>query len=64
MAAPERPPVKNLGRLLRLWRNVADLGGRDFAKELGIDHSTLSRIENGKPMDLTTWLKIQTWLLR
>lgn len=59
-----RPPEAHLGRVLKLWRNVRDLTTRDFAIELGISHSTLSRIENGKPMELTTWLKIQNWLLK
>lgn len=56
--------AENLGRLLRLWRNVNEHGTREFAKKVGISHSTLSRIENGKPMELDTWLKIQRWLLR
>ena len=52
-----------LGPLLRLHRNVRDIGLREFAREVGISHATLSRIERGYLMDIATWLKIQTWLL-
>jgi len=52
-----------LGRLLRLHRNVNDVGLRELAREIGISHATLSRIERGYMMDVATWLKVQAWLL-
>jgi len=53
-----------LGELLRLYRAVNKLGVRAMAKQIGVSAATISRIERGLPMDLNTWLAVQTWLLR
>lgn len=37
-------------------------GLREIAKEIGVSHTTLSRIESGKQPDLDTFSKICTWL--
>lgn len=52
-----------IGRLLRLYRSVNEIGCRAMARELGISPATLSRIERGHQMDLATWVKVQAWLL-
>lgn len=51
-----------IGKLLRLWRAIENIGVREAAKELGVSPATLSRIENGKPMDAATMLKLIRWL--
>ena len=53
----------NLGVMLRLWRSVRGLTLRDVAPIVGTSHATLLRLEQGKPCDLATWLKVQAWLL-
>lgn len=58
------PGSTRIAKLLRLYRNVNDIGVRDLAPEIGISIATLSRVERGHQMDLATWLKIQDWLLR
>ena len=52
-----------LGDLLRLHRSVKDMGQREYARQIGISHATLCRIERGYMMDVATWLKVQAWLL-
>lgn len=47
-----------LGKLLKFARFVDDVGIREYARNLGIAPSTLSRIENGKPIDAATQLKL------
>jgi len=55
--------TNQLGEMLRLWRSVRGLGLREVAPRIGISHATLMRLEQGKPCDLPTWMKVQTWLL-
>lgn len=57
------PTDNRIGKLLRLHRNVRDIGVRELAPEIGISIATLSRIERGHVMDLATWMKVQKWLL-
>lgn len=52
-----------IGEVLRRWRRASDLGIREAAKELGISHGTLSRIERGENMDGETLAKLLRWLL-
>lgn len=52
-----------LGDVIRKWRKMSDIGIRDAAKEIGISHGTLSRIERGEPMQGDTLAKILMWLL-
>jgi transcriptional regulator with XRE-family HTH domain len=51
-----------VGELLRLYRNIENMGIRDFAAELGVSPATLSRIERGLPMTGDTLAKIIRWL--
>lgn len=37
-------------------------GVREVAKEIGVSHATLSRVENGKIPDLETFSKLCLWL--
>ena len=52
-----------LGHRLRLARTVANVGLREQAKEIGIGHATLMRIEHGEAFDADTLLKLIAWLL-
>lgn len=52
-----------IGEVLSDWRYAERMGIREAAEKIGISHSTLSRIENGKPMDGDTLAKILTWLM-
>lgn len=51
-----------LGKIIRRWRQIEDLGIREVAKEIGVTHGTLSRIERGENMDGRTLAKIFLWL--
>ena len=52
--------IKRLSEQIQLRR--AGKGIREAAKEVGISHATLSRVENGKIPDLDTFGKICVWL--
>lgn len=52
--------LENLGR--RVLERRGGLGVRAAAKEIGISHATLSRVERGFHPDLATLEKIATWL--
>lgn len=53
-----------LGELIRLYRNIENIGIRDLAKELGISYSTLSRVERGEMMDGKTLAALLHWLTK
>lgn len=52
--------LENLGRLVKEKRG--DQGIRSAAKEVGISHATLSRVEQGFLPDLENYKKICKWL--
>lgn len=52
--------LENLGRLVQEKRG--DRGIRAVAKEIGLSHATLSRIERGHLPDLANYQKICKWL--
>lgn len=52
--------LENLGPLLREKRGSR--GVREVAKEIGISHSTLSRVERGHLPDLENYQKLCQWL--
>lgn len=39
-----------IGELVKAWRWREELSVREAAEKIGISHTTLSRIERGKPM--------------
>lgn len=57
-----KPTQKMLGILLRAWREKHQLGIRAAAKQIGVSHSTLCRIENGKPTNEQNLWLILNWL--
>lgn len=52
--------MKSLAALVKERRG--NLGLRAAAKEAGISHATLSRIERGYPVDVDTLAKLFKWL--
>src|SRR5438445_13422980 len=57
-----RMPLEDLGRLILAKRNASGLGIRAAAKEVGISHATLARVEKGFLPDLENYEKIRKWL--
>jgi transcriptional regulator with XRE-family HTH domain len=55
-------PLEDLGRLVLAKRNASGLGIRAAAKEVGISHATLARVEKGFLPDLENYEKIRKWL--
>jgi transcriptional regulator with XRE-family HTH domain len=53
-------PLENLG--LKVRKKRGDQGVRAAAKEIGISHATLSRVERGFLPDLENYQKICRWL--
>ncbi|MCC7169904.1 MAG: helix-turn-helix transcriptional regulator [Planctomycetes bacterium] len=54
------PTLQTLGQ--KLLKKRAGRGIREVAKEIGISHATLSRVERGFLPDLETFGKICKWL--
>ncbi len=52
--------LENLGRLVQKKRG--DRGIRKVAREIGISHATLSRVERGHLPDLENYQKICRWM--
>jgi transcriptional regulator with XRE-family HTH domain len=61
LAARIRP--SRLGEMLRLYRTMHQRTLREVAKECGISHATLMRIEHGQAFDAQTLLALWRWLL-
>ncbi len=53
-----------IGEIIRLWRNIHNIGIRDLAKEIGISAATLSRLERHYEVDQKTMLKLINWLFK
>src|SRR5579885_220691 len=54
--------LEHLGRLILARRTERGLGIRGAAKEVGISHATLARVEKGFLPDLENYEKIRRWL--
>lgn len=54
------PTLQTLGQ--KLLKERGERGIREVAKEIGISHATLSRVERGLLPDLDTFGKICKWL--
>jgi transcriptional regulator with XRE-family HTH domain len=51
-----------LGTLIADWRYAHRIGIREAAKKIGISTATLNRVENNKPCNAETLIKIHAWL--
>lgn len=56
--------MTHLGDMLRIWRSIHKIGLRQLADDTGISAPTLSRFENGGPLDGKSALKLVDWLLQ
>ena len=52
-----------LGEVIRKFRVMSELSQRDLANQIGVNVSTLCRIENGEGMDGKTLAKVLGWLM-
>jgi transcriptional regulator with XRE-family HTH domain len=52
-----------LGSVIRKWRVMSELGTREAAKLIGLDHATLSRIERGYMPSADSLRAILIWLM-
>ena len=55
-------PLEDLGRLVLAKRDKRGIGIRAAAREVGISHATLARVEKGFLPDLENYQKICRWL--
>ena len=55
-------PLEELGRLVIAKRTERGIGIRAAAREVGISHATLARVEKGFLPDLENYEKIRRWL--
>lgn len=53
-----------LGQVLKEYRWALRKNVRAMAKEIGLSHATLCRVERGENMDGATLARIISWLLR
>ena len=51
-----------MGEAIAAWRESHEVTIRQLAKRIGIDKSTLSRVEHGENCDCETVAKILAWL--
>lgn len=51
-----------LGTLIKNYRKREKIGIVELAGQIGVSAATLSRLENGKEVDLKTHFKIERWL--
>lgn len=54
--------MNTLGALLKDGLRSRGMSTRSAARQMGIAHTTLLRIENGRPADVSTLVKICAWL--
>ena len=53
----------NLSDVLKQWRYGARLSVREAAERIGVNYSTLSRLENGEDPGGESIVRIVRWLL-
>lgn len=53
----------NLGKVIRKWRTMSEIGIREAAQQIGLDHATLSRIERGHMPSAESLRIILFWLI-
>lgn len=53
-----------IGKLIRAYRTLEGIGIRAMAREIGISHGTLSRLERGENVDARTLAKVLAWAMK
>jgi transcriptional regulator with XRE-family HTH domain len=51
-----------IGKLLKLWRATQEVEQHKLAAEIGMQPSTLCRLEAGKSVDMPTTIKVIAWM--
>lgn len=51
-----------IGKLLKIYMDMNDISYRDMAKELNMSHATVSRIVEGKQIEIKHMLSLINWL--
>lgn len=54
--------MTNVSKLIKIYASINDLTGRQMAKQLGLTHTTTSRILKGEKMSSQTMLTVINWL--
>ena len=62
MPTKGRTTRTRLARLLRLYRLHREKTLRDVGQEIGLSAAAVMRIEQGRGMDHTSYLKVLFWL--
>jgi DNA-binding XRE family transcriptional regulator len=52
-----------LSKMLTLYRASEGIDQKDLASKIGIDKSTMNRIESGKSTTPETFLKVMSWMI-
>jgi transcriptional regulator with XRE-family HTH domain len=55
-------PNKKLGRAIRTYRESLGLSLRDFAERAGVDYTMVLRLEHGRDVRASAYLKIAAFL--
>jgi DNA-binding XRE family transcriptional regulator len=61
---PETNPQIKIGRLLKVYRTIHDIGQRALAREIGLSAPTICRVENGMKPDCDTTIKLIDWMFK
>jgi len=59
---PKPEQRTRLAEMLRLYRFTREMSLRAVGQGIGVSAAALMRIEQGRGMDHTTYLKLLTWL--
>lgn len=53
-----------IGKLLKIYLDINEISYREFANEINMSHSTVSRVIEGKQIDTENTIKLINWLLQ
>jgi len=56
--------MNNLAKMLAAYRQKNDMSQRELGKSIGLPHSTMCRVEQGKDFDLNTFAKLLAWMIK
>lgn len=53
-----------IGKMLKIYADMNDLNLRDIAKDIGVSHTTIMRIMQGRDTNIPTAIKLLDWLFK